>query len=208
MSLDERARRWVERFFIDFARRLGFCAEVSIRCSVFVATSLDGFISRSNGDIDWLNEANRSVPPGEDCGFAAFFRSVDALVMGRLTFEQVLAFEHWPYDGKQLIVLSRSLSALPSGVPSSVSLSNESPKALLERLEGLGVSHVYVDGGQTVQAFLNEGLIDEMTLTLIPIVLGEGKPLFSAHGREARVELVSCHAFPFGFVQCKYRFLR
>jgi dihydrofolate reductase len=87
---------------------------VTARCSVFIATSLDGFISRSDGRIDWLDDANRLVPLDEDCGFAEFLSGVDALVMGRNTFEQVLSFPEWPYGSKPVVVLSRSLRSLPA----------------------------------------------------------------------------------------------
>jgi dihydrofolate reductase len=175
------------------------------RCSVFIATSLDGFIARPDGRIDWLDRANALVPNGEDCGYAMFMSSIDALVMGRNTFEQVLAFAAWPYGTKPVHVLSTRLTALPNGVPATVSLSAETPARLVERLSTQGARHLYIDGGLTIQRFLRAGLIDELTITQIPILLGQGRPLFGLLESDVPLEHQSTVAFPFGFVQCKYR---
>lgn len=175
------------------------------RASVFIATSLDGFIARSDGRIDWLEEANTTVTPGEDCGYKAFFESVDALVMGRHSFEQALSFEPWPYGDKRVVVLSSGAVAIPAGLSRTVSASAEAPAALLERLGAEGVRHVYVDGGVTIQRFLAAGLIDEMTITLIPIVLGEGRPLFGPLPGDVRLVLDGVKSYDFGFVQLRYR---
>jgi dihydrofolate reductase len=178
---------------------------MNARCSVFVATSLDGFISRSDGRIDWLNEANALVPPGEDCGFAEFFSTVDALVMGRNTFEQVLSFSEWPYGSKPVVVLSHSLRSLPVQVPATVTLSAEPPATLVERLSAEGLGHLYIDGGLTIQSFLVANLVDEMTITVIPVLLGSGKPLFGSLRSDVNLKLLASRAYDFGFVQTKYR---
>lgn len=117
------------------------------KCSVFIATSLDGFISRTDGSIDWLDEANTRVPAGEDCGYEQFMSAVDALVMGRHTFELAHSFGEWPYGQTPVVVLSTRLNSLPSRVPSTVYLSSEAPAALVARLSGQGMSHLYIDGG-------------------------------------------------------------
>lgn len=174
-------------------------------CSVFVALSLDGFLARPDGGLDWLDEANLKIPRGEDCGYRTFFSSVDALVMGRKTIETVRAFPAWPYGEKPVVVRSRSLQVLPAGVPETVSLSSESPRDLLSRLGELGCRRLYVDGGQTIRAFLAEDLIDDLTITWIPIVLGRGIPLFGAEPRDRRLECVSTRTYRFGFVQTVYR---
>lgn len=174
------------------------------RCSVFIPTSLDGFIARSDGRIDWLNDANALVPPGEDCGFAEFLSSVDALVMGRNTFEQVLSFQEWPYGSKPVVVLSHSLRSLPAQAPATVFLSAESPAALVARLSAEGLRHLYIDGGLTIQRFLAASLIDEMTITVIPVLLGSGKPLFGSLQREMSLQLLASKAYDFGFVQSTY----
>jgi dihydrofolate reductase len=126
---------------------------VKITCSVFVATSLDGFIARPNGSVDWLNAANEVVPPGEDCGFGDFMASVDTLVMGRNTFEQVLSFGEWAYGSTPVVVLSHhELHGMPN-VPRTVTHSREEPADLVARLSVEGRRHIYVDGGLTVQGF-------------------------------------------------------
>jgi dihydrofolate reductase len=180
------------------------------RCTscVFIATSLDGYIARLDGSIDWLDHANTYVPPGEDCGYARFMASVDALVMGRNTFEQVLSFDTWPYADKPAIVLSTQWSALPASVPPTVTLSRESPPQLLARLAAQGMRRVYVDGGVTIQRFLAAGLVDEMIITRIPVLLGAGRPLFGPLPADLWLEHVETHAYPFGFVQSTYRVQR
>ena len=178
------------------------------KCSVYVATSLDGFISRRDGSIDWLNDFNAYVPEGEDLGYALFMSSVDALVIGRNTFEQVLTFGTWPYGDTPVVVLSRRLKSLPGDLPDSVSLSADEPEKLIQRLSAKGLKHLYVDGGLTIQSFLASGLIDEITITVIPILLGTGKPLFGSLSADVAIELVESQAFEFGFVQSKYRVLK
>jgi dihydrofolate reductase len=108
-------------------------------CSIFVATSLDGFIARSDGNIDWLNDANAAIPEGEDCGYQKFMSDIDTLVMGRNTFEQVLTFGEWPYGTTPVVVMSRRGIALPSDIPSWVSVSSESPDDLVLRLSVQGL---------------------------------------------------------------------
>ena len=176
--------------------------------SVFIATSLDGFIARADGDIDWLNEANAQVPEGEDCGYARFMATVDAMVMGRNTFEQVLTFGAWPYGETPVVVLSRSLRALPEGVPATVSLSAEAPGELVRRLGAAGLHHLYIDGGATIRSFLDAGLVDELTITRIPRLLGTGLPLFGPLKADLRLELLDSRSYAFGFVQCRYRVVR
>lgn len=174
-------------------------------CSVFIATSLDGFISRTDGSIDWLDEANRRVPPGEDCGYGQFMSTVDALVMGRHTFELARSFGEWPYGQTPVVVLSSRLASLPHGVPGTVSLSHEAPRALVERLSQQGMKRLYVDGGVTIQRFLSDGLIDDITITRIPVLLGAGRPLFGPLAQDVRLEHLSTRTYDFGFVQSKYR---
>jgi len=177
---------------------------MSMIVSVFVGTSLDGFIARSDGAIDWLNEANATVPDGEDCGFQAFMDLIDVLIMGRKTYEQVLSFGECPYDRIPVVVLSRNPISFPPGVPVNVTHSSEPPRDLLERLAREGAERVYVDGGTTIQGFLSEGLIDEITVTVIPIILGDGIPLFGPVGEDIGLKHVHTTVFDFGFVQTTY----
>lgn len=181
---------------------------MTLRCSVFIATSLDGYIARADSSIDWLEDANATLPGDEDCGYGAFFATVDAVVMGRNTFEQIASFREWPYGATPVIVLSRTLRALPAQVPASVRLSTEPPGALVRTLAAQGLGHLYVDGGQTIQAFLAAGLIQELTITVIPVLLGTGRSLFGALPRDLPLQLLSSKAYPFGFVQSRYRIVR
>jgi dihydrofolate reductase len=181
---------------------------VMTKCSVFVATSLDGFIAREDGSIDWLNEANEEVPAGEDCGFGAFIATVDTLVMGRITFEQVLTFGAWPYGPMPVIVLSHSAVKLRPDMPPTVSTSRESPSELVARLSAEGKKHLYVDGGATVQSFLEHDLIDEITITAIPILLGAGKPLFGRMSDDVILNHVRTQTYEFGFVRSTYSISR
>ena len=177
---------------------------MSIRASVFIATSLDGFIARKNGDIDWLEKANKSVPEGEDCGFVNFMNSVDSLVMGKKSYEKVLTFDEWPYGDKPVIVQSRSEMKIPDRLANSVSHSLETPRNLCERLFNKGAKRLYIDGGMTIQRFLADGLITDLTITVIPILIGTGIPLFGEIVRDISLQHISTKTYEFGFVQNTY----
>lgn len=177
------------------------------KCSVFIATSLDGYIAREDGSLDWLNEASARNPEGGDYGYARFISDIDALVIGRSTFEQVLTFGEWPYGSMPVVVLSRSLKTLPAYLPRTVSLSAEQPEQLVQRLTSTGYHHLYIDGGRTIQGFLAAGLVNEITITLIPVILGSGKPLFGTQAGDVRLELIRSLAYESGFVQNHYRVL-
>ena len=178
--------------------------QMSAKVSVYIATSLDGFIARKDGELDWLNDANATVPEGEDCGYNAFMDSVDVLVMGRRTYEQVLSFGKWPYEKTPVVVLSRNPIKFPADLPNTVTHSSEKPGVLYNRMSEEGAKHIYVDGGVTIQRFLTEGLIDELTITVIPIILGDGTPLFSSLEKDVLLTHIATNTFDFGFVQTKY----
>lgn len=163
------------------------------------------FIARKNGQIDWLERLNSTLPPGEDCGYQAFFDTIDVLVMGRKTFETVLSFPSWPYGEKRVVVLSSQLNNLPSHLPKSVSVTAGSPSRIVEALSSEGAQHIYLDGGQTIHAFLAENLVNEMTITTVPILLGEGIPLFAVRQNDISLSHVSTRAYINGFVQGQYR---
>ncbi|WP_118135262.1 dihydrofolate reductase family protein [Oceanicella sp. SM1341] len=173
---------------------------------VFIATSLDGFIARTDGSIDWLEPVQN---PEEDYGFAAFAAGMDGVVMGRATFETVLGFGEWPYE-QPVIVLSRSLRdvAVPEGLEGRLSFRAATPEAVFAGLARRGWSRVWVDGGQVVQSFLREGLIEEITVSRIPVLLGEGIPLFGSLPADIRLEHLETRAFPSGLVQSRYRCVR
>lgn len=175
-------------------------------CSVFMAISEDGFVSRPDGALDWLDEANQRVPPGEDCGYAAFMARMDALVMGRKTFDTVRGLGCWPYGDKPVLVLSRSMKGLPPGTPESVQRASGQVAVLLQALAAQGLQRLYIDGGTTVRGFLEAGLIDELILTQVPTNLGEGLRLFDAEGLPGSLQRQSVHTYPFGFVQSRYLF--
>lgn len=172
--------------------------------SVYIATSLDGYIARQDGSIDWLNEANSLVPEGEDCGFFAFMDSVDALIMGRKTFEQVLSFGQWPYGDTSIIVLSRNTVDIPKELSKTVSCTSEAPSKLSKRLEDQGAKRLYIDGGKTIQSFLNEGLIKDLTITRIPTVIGNGISLFGELKADIKLKHIATKVYDFGFVQSRY----
>jgi dihydrofolate reductase len=173
--------------------------------SVYVAVSLDGYIARKNGAIDWLNEASTVVPEGEDCGFLSFMNSVDLLVMGRRTFETVLSFDgEWPYGDTPVLVLSRSEVYIPRHVSQTVAWSNESPAELASRMEKEGARRLYIDGGATIHRFLREGLIKDIIITVIPVAIGGGIPLFGELEKDIQFRHIETEVFDFGFVQSTY----
>lgn len=178
---------------------------MSTKLSVFIATSLDGYIARENGSIDWLMEANQLARPGEDCGYKAFIATVDLLIMGRHSFEKVLSFEEWPYGQLPVLVLSSKDIDIPEHLKPFVSVSNKKPNDLCEEFEAKNIRHVYLDGGITIQQFLNAGLVDEITLTLIPILIGSGKRLFGELEQDIELNHISTTSYKGGFVQIKYQ---
>ncbi|MDM7924354.1 MAG: dihydrofolate reductase family protein [Pyrinomonadaceae bacterium] len=171
-----------------------------IKTSVFCGVSLDGFIARENGDIDWLTSGESAK---EDYGYNDFIAAVDALVIGRNTYETVLGFGGWFYGEMPVYVLSsRELEKLPEG--GKVERMSGEPKAILEELASRGHTHVYVDGGVTVQRFLRDDAIDRIIVSRLPILIGTGIPLFGETGRDIRLKLVSVKEFPSGMVQTEY----
>jgi dihydrofolate reductase len=170
-----------------------------MKAAVFIATSLDGFIARANGALDWLPEAG-----GEPHGYEEFFATVDALVIGRKTFETVLSFGAWPYGEKPVFVLStRPLAPAPPGAV--VERMAGEPSDVAARLAARGIGHVYVDGGITIQRFLRAGLIQRLIITRIPVLLGSGIPLFGVTERDIQLEHVATRQFASGLVQSEYR---
>jgi dihydrofolate reductase len=168
---------------------------------VFIATSLDGFIARADGGLDWLESANASR---EDHGYEEFAASIDGIFMGRQTLEVALGFDPWPY-AKPLIVLSRRLQPkdLPDGVADRVSVKASIVEALAEGAKR-GWRRAYVDGGATIQSFLRAGAIQDIVITRIPVLLGEGIPLFGPLDADVRLRHRSTRSFPSGLVQSRY----
>lgn len=177
-------------------------------CAAFLAVSVDGFIAREDGSVDWLNEINAAMPPGEDGGYGDFIATVDAIVMGRHTFATALTFGAWPYGTMPVHVLSRRGTMIPAALAGTVTTSGEAPATLVSRLGAAGHRRLYVDGGATVRSFLEAGLIDDLTLTTIPVILGQGIPLFGAALPEVALELGAVRELPLGLVQVRYRVRR
>jgi dihydrofolate reductase len=169
-----------------------------MNASVFIATSLDGFIARVNGDLDWLPAGG-----GEPHGYDEFMATVDALVIGRKTFETVLTFDTWPYGEKPVFVLStRTLAPAPVGAV--VESMSGPPADIVAQLAARGIRHVYVDGGITIQRFLQAGLIQRLIITRIPVLLGAGIPLFGPLPRDIVLRHVGTRQYASGLVQSEY----
>ncbi|KTC64958.1 dihydrofolate reductase (plasmid) [Legionella adelaidensis] len=175
------------------------------KLSIFIAISLDGYIARHDGSIDWLIEANHLAPPGEDCGYKAFISTVDLMIMGRHSFEKVLSFNEWPYGNLPIIVLTSGSIDVPEHLEPFVSISNKKPHDLYQELEEKNFQHIYIDGGITIQQFLHAGLINEVTLTLIPILIGTGKRLFGDLDQDIELNHIATTSYLGGFVQIKYQ---
>jgi len=169
-----------------------------MKVSVFVGTSVDGFIARANGDLDWL-------PPGggEPHGYDEFMATVDALVIGRKTFETVLAFDEWPYGEKPVFVLStRKLAAAPPGAV--VEHMSGDPVDIVSQLTARGIDHIYVDGGITIQRFLRAGLIQRLIITRVPVLIGDGVPLFGTLPHDIRLKHINTRQYASGLVSSEY----
>ncbi len=141
---------------------------------VYIGTSLDGFIARKDGDIDWLTQfANDEAIHA----YEQFMSRIDAIVIGKGTFEKVLTFPSWPYE-KKVFVLSTSIKQVPDIVREKVTILSMKPRELLSKLSSKGFSSIYVDGGKVIQRFLKEDLIDELIISKTPMLIGSGIPLF------------------------------
>ncbi len=170
----------------------------AVKASVFIGTSVDGFIARANGDLDFL-------PPGggEPHGYDEFMATVDALVIGRKTFEMVLTFDRWPYGEKPVFVLStRPLTRAPAGAV--VERMSGAPAEIVAQLAARGIRHIYVDGGITIQRFLQAGLIQRLIITRVPVLIGAGIPLFGAVPRDIVLRHVGTRQYASGLVQSEY----
>lgn len=171
----------------------------AIRTSVFVGTSLDGFIARPNGDFDFL-----APWEGEEHGYKAFIATVDTIVMGRNTYEKVLTFDDWPYGTTPVVVLSTRQIDKPAASSAVAERMTGRPAEVVSRLVARGATHLYVDGGITVQRFLAEGLIDRLIITRVPVLIGAGIPLFGAVPRDIRLHHIATREYPSGMVQSEY----
>lgn len=171
------------------------------KASVFIAASLDGFIATKDGGLEWLDEYT-----GEH-GYTKFIKSVDAVVMGRKTFEKVRTFPGWSCP-KPVIVLSSRKVRVPKRLAGEVEVMSGSPKQVLARLSRRGMKDAYIDGGQTIQGFLRAGLIGRLIVTTVPKLLGSGIPLFGPLSRTLKLKRKNTRHFKSGLVQNEYAISR
>ena len=173
-----------------------------MKISVFVGVSLDGFLARNDHELDFL-----PVGGGEPHGYVEFMASVDVLVIGRHTYEKVLTFDEWPYSGKRVVVLSTNKLDLAAKVDIDVEQMDGTPVQIVRRLEESGATHAYIDGGITIQRFLSAGLVQHLTVTRVPVLIGSGIPLFGPLVSDIRLLHVKTTMYHSGLVKSEYQVL-
>ena len=189
-----------------------------MKCSVFIAPSVDGYIATQDGSVAWLESLGTSLSEEDKASelmehfnstFATYIDSVDCMILGRKLMEVLSSFdltpEQWPYTGTRLIVLSNTLKEAPYNLKDRVEMYSGSISDLVTKLEDEGHKYVYIDGGTTITSFLELELIDEMTLTLAPTLLGSGTPLFGKLSKQVLLEDAQATAFPNNFIELKYK---
>lgn len=167
------------------------------KITVYIATSIDGYIARKDGSLDWLDRVGGF---DEDYGFQKLIDSIDAVILGRNTYEVAATVQDWPYKGKRIVVLSNSLQT----VREETELFRGDITQLVAQLHQDGIKHIWIDGGVTISQFLDLQMVDCMTLSIIPVILGGGMPLFNPIGKELDCHLVSSQSYPSGLVQLNY----
>lgn len=182
-----------------------------MKCSVYIATSADGYIATIDGAVDWLHSAGNpeaDMAKNPDMGFEAFITSVDCMIMGRKCMETIsgmnLSPEQWPYGDIHIVALSNTLTTPPENLKNKVEIFSSDITELLKNLEKQGFNHAYIDGGTTITSFLNHKLIDEMIITRAPVLLGGGIPLFGHLDNQIKLVNSEAVAFPNDFIQVKY----
>ena len=171
-----------------------------MRTLVYIGTSLDGFIARKDGNIDWLVQFANSEAVD---AYEEFMSRIDAIVIGRGTFEKVLGFPSWPYE-KEVFVLSTSIKVIPDVVSGKITVLSMEPGELLNYLAGQGFSNIYVDGGKVIQGFLKEDLIDELIISKTPILIGSGIPLFGFLDADLPFKHIRTETYSNGLVRSYY----
>jgi dihydrofolate reductase len=173
-------------------------------CAVFVGVSLDGFIARPNGDLDWL--MGEGGGDSAEYGYNEFIAAIDAIVMGRRTFEKVLTLGKWYYGDKRVIVMSHqpidvSVVQAREGVVEQMA---GAPSEIVSKLAASGASRLYIDGGITIQQFLRAGLIHRLIISRLPVLIGQGIPLFGSLSRDVLLRHIRTLTYPGGMVQSEY----
>lgn len=173
-------------------------------CAVFVGVSLDGFIARPNGDLDWL--MGEGGGDSAEYGYNEFIADIDAIVMGRKTFEKVMTFDKWYYGTKRVVVLSsRTLDLeVARARGGAVEQLAGSPAEIVSSLAASRANRLYIDGGITIQQFLRAGLITRLVISRLPILIGDGIPLFGSLPHDIRLRHISTRTYPGGMVQTEY----
>jgi dihydrofolate reductase len=171
-----------------------------VKISAFCGVSVDGFLARPDGALDFL-EAGEKEPHG----FEEFYGSVDVMVIGRKTFEVVLTFPEWFYGKKQVIVLSTQPLDFSSIQEAVVEQMAGEPDEIIEKLRKRGFQHAYIDGGVTIQRFLAAGVVERLIVTRVPVLIGEGIPLFGSVPHDIKLQHVETRCFGGGLVQSEYR---
>lgn len=175
------------------------------KISVYIATSIDGYIAKKDDGLDWLETFSPPPEiPNEDYGFKNFLSQIDALVMGKNTYKIASSAGIWPYQGKRVIVLTSTLSS----VCDKAEIYTGDIQHLIKKLYAEGIKHIYVDGGKTISQFLNAKLIDELIISLIPIILGSGIPLFNNIVHESWCRLLSSNSYSNGLTQLRYEIIK
>ena len=173
--------------------------DARMKASVFCGASVDGFIARADGALDFLPD------DPEPHGYDEFIAGVDTVVMGRKTFEIVLSFGTWPFTKRVVVLSSRPLDlSVASGRGGIVEQMDGEPAEILQRLAASGAQSLYVDGGVTIQRFLRAGLIDRLIVTRVPVLIGDGIPLFGSLPQDVRLRHVATRTFLSGLVQSEY----
>lgn len=183
-----------------------------MKCSVFIATSADGYIATKDGGVEWLEKAGKpdaDMGDQSDMGFKNYMASIDCMIMGRKCMEKISSFnltpEQWPYGGTPIFVLSNTVKEAPDNLKGKVEMYSGEIPALMSRLENEGFQHAYIDGGMTITSFLNLGLINEMTITRAPILLGDGITLIGKTNKHIKLEDSQAATYPNEFIQIKYK---
>jgi dihydrofolate reductase len=171
-----------------------------MKTTAYIGTSLDGYIARKEGDIDWLTQFEN---PEISQSYVEFASTIDAMVIGRGTYEKVLTFPSWPYE-KKVFVLSNSIKQIPENLRERVIVISMKPKEVLDYLSNEGFTTIYVDGGKVIQSFLKENLIDELIITRVPLLIGSGIPLFGQLDHDLQFKHVQTEVYSNGLVKSRY----